>query len=401
MRARGLASVVLVVAGAAHAQHSVLADTFEGRSDVFTGSPWGYVFSGEGVIALSPLAAHRGDAGLRLIDTTANAGSDVGSKLDNPDLGVAPAASWARMWMRVVQVDQADDVIVLQLGRGGTGPAGRQQQIFVNGYEVASDGFVAGGLVTTLRYPLDAGWHLLELGWEGVGTSAGARELFVDGAPVGRDEGLDFSWPQTLQELNVGETYADLPFRGVIDFDDVRLSYAPPASRLTLAPGSGQLTVGRCSTVTLVLTDSHGQVVDGGAPTALKAGFALEGLPGAGCDGGVLDIAEGEAGPWQVGVLALDAGDGVLVIAPDDLVAVRARVSATSSAAGGGMTGAGGGTGETGGGSGGSSGGAGGSAGGAAAPGRYAAGCVCGAASDAAWLLPLLAALRLRRARRA
>lgn len=327
---------VWLVASVAVAQPSVLADDFEGRARPDT-APWDYGTTDEGVLQLTAAAAHRGAAGLRLDDQNAGTGQNVGSKVAHEKLGNAPASSWLRLWFRSAQLTQPGRQVVAQLGFGsGNTTTGRQQEIVLTGSRLTSDGRTTAGFTTTEAFvTLDGGWHLLELGWEGVGTSQGTRELFVDGTSAIRFENQAFGWPQSAQAVAVGGVFVERSFVGQLDFDDVRLSTDPPASQFGVV---GDALVGRCTPLRLELRDSRQGVVEL-APTELRLEVALEGADGAvhfgdGCDGGTHGlISAGTRGPWVVSVLANATGPATVVVQSDDLLTSRAPVNVVAEVA--------------------------------------------------------------------
>jgi len=327
-------AVVLVTTGAL-AQPSVLDDDFEGRADVFDPARWSYEYTAEGVLSLSAAAAHRGDAGFRVTDATgAGSTARVNSKLDRVFDAGEVERSYVRFWLR--SSSRAPNfVTILQVGKGGTGVNARQQDLVLERDTLEVNGFGANGLKQyDGQLTLDGGWHLVEFMWEGVGTDAGSRELYLDGVLGTRSEGLDFVWSQRQRELTLGETYSLESFQGVFDVDDLRLSELPPASRLSLADADASVSVGLCEALTLVLLDSRGSQVTSGAPTSMVVELDLVGVPGTVhgdplCStASSLQVAKGEAGPWRIGVRVFDGGTGALLIRPDDLLDQRAPLLA-------------------------------------------------------------------------
>ena len=209
----------------------------------FDAGPWGYSNVQPNVVqSFTPLAAHRGDGGYRLLDnySTGGNGSQGG-------IGIASlprdATIWLREWVRISPTSINGNAVF-------TGIAGQDLRVTAPGGELQLAGSAGGQFslfTTTVR--LDGGWHLMELYVEGIGTDAGTRALWFDGVRVARVGSLDFTGLGS-NLLQIGEWWSDdRRWTGSLDFDDVRLSVEAPASRLAVRevgriPGCVQVSVG-------------------------------------------------------------------------------------------------------------------------------------------------------------
>ncbi|MBX7097968.1 MAG: hypothetical protein K1X89_09660 [Myxococcaceae bacterium] len=411
----GRLRVVLLAAAVARpawAQSVLFADDFE-RGLVVGDAGWTRNVSGEGALSFTPLAAHRGDGGLRHVDvTSAAAGPVTGAHLSREALGPAGRDSWLRAWVRFTDVGSEGPLAFAMLGEASGVPTARQQELTreLNG-SLRCGGFDTGGYGSATIGPVDGGWHLFELGWLGVGTDAGERVPFLDGRPTTRQSGLDFSWDAgPAQQVQVGVPFASTrQFAGTIDWDDVRLSERPPASHLASAPGAPtSATLGACTAWPLTVHDSSGSPV--GPTPQVREVVRLRLTAGSGsvhagpdCSGGqALTIAPDESGPWNVSVRPGSTGALELTLEPEDLLPSTLSLQVTAGGGpggGGGSSGGGGGAGGAGGSS--SGGGSGGSGGGTGGPGEQAlrVGCGCTDAVGPLAALPAALLVLLRRRR--
>lgn len=405
------------------AQPSTHADDFEGRSTP-QGGQWNTLEQRETTLVLVPEAAHRGDGGLRVIDTSDGGASSSGTMLRRYDSGAIDAGFWLRSWFRLTRLDSPGTHSVLMMLRSDSAPLGRQQHVDLIDDRLGVSGATATGFTASPgTHPLDGGWVLVELGVEGLGTDAGVRELWVDGTLVARSV-EDFGFPLPIVgEVNVGEHFVAAPrsFTGLTDFDDLRASRARPASRAMLdAPGTAD--AGTCVTGSFLLVTSAQDAVTF-APTEFEASLTLdagEAHFGTGCTGpAVARFDAGSAGPFPISWRFTRGGVVTVGLETDDFLPSAAQVTVSATAGGGG--GASGGGGATGGGGaagggsvGGGGAGGGGSAGGGSTtgggsasgggggdvtptPGTFAVGCGC---TTSPLMLGVPALVLVRRLRR-
>ncbi|WNG25794.1 LamG domain-containing protein [Cystobacter fuscus] len=206
--------------------------------------------------------AHRGQYGLTLIDRN---NSNVSEYQGGTDFESTPLTSefFLRSWMRLRDVGNPGKVVAIQANpmkvelrllapdpiwelsvRKGT----EQTYASVHGTRVEQDR-----------------WYLVEFSARGLGTTHGEARLWVDGVEQGEaDEraalsGID--WRNTtvyvLKWLQVGEPWTDQGFfTGSIDFDDLRVSAVPMASRLQLQRPADASTSSGCIAVDVSLRSS-------------------------------------------------------------------------------------------------------------------------------------------------
>ncbi|WNG49846.1 hypothetical protein F0U60_41315 [Archangium minus] len=247
-----------------------MSDTPEGRWDS-TGA------SSPNTLTSGTAGAHRGQYGLTVVDRTSNAGSQANA---NAVRDALTQEFFIRTWLRLRNVSTPGSMVVLQalpakveLRLLAPGPiwelAGR------NGSDQATYVSFHGSRVEEER------WYLVEIHARGLGTAAGEARLWVDGVEQGALSGRD--WRGTnyvMNRLVVGEPWADKgEFIGTLDFDDVRVSTTPMASRLELRrPGDGETSSG-CIAVDVSLQSS---VSEAPAPAPYTMMVALAVTEGAG-----------------------------------------------------------------------------------------------------------------------
>ncbi|QRK08840.1 hypothetical protein JQX13_01310 [Archangium violaceum] len=198
--------------------------------------------------------AHRGQYGLTVVDRTSNAGSQANANVVRDPL---TTELHVRTWLRLRAVSTPGSMVVLQalparleLRLLAPGPiwelAGR------NGADQSTYVSIHGSRVEEER------WYLVEFSAWGLGTNAGEAKLWVDGVEQGVFSGRDWRGTNYLMSrLVVGEPWADAGnFIGSIDFDDVRVSATPMASRLELRRPVGAGDSSGCVAVDVSLRSS-------------------------------------------------------------------------------------------------------------------------------------------------
>lgn len=234
----------------------------------------------------------------------------------------------------------------------------------------------------------------------GVGTSAGRRTLFVDGAQVA-SEAVDLSRLVDPLTLALGGVALDGRMNGELHLDDVRVTEAPTGSRLQFV-GDASVPRGECARISFTQVSSLGEPVDGGSSdlwvvsvTAADAGAFLDPT----CrNSGPLVVDAGDPGPWSVWVRLETPGPVLVRVHSDDLLPSEFELRAVEDGGGGAAGGGAAGGGAAGGGAAGG-GAAGGGAAGGGVEGNAPPGCGCGV-TGAPWTLVLLVLERLGRNRR-
>jgi hypothetical protein len=265
------------------AASSLFADDFEGGTLLKTDTPagqWDVLVAPVAVNSLtpSPLAAHRGRLGLRQIDADGQTGVGNENHLQ-ADLATPSPSVYLRFWSRSTHYDAGEYflgamvMVPVPVPFSGTGQAETFQ------LDPVLDRFASGGFSADASYNFgytDAGdvtrWRLFEGAMLGLGTDAGTRVLWLDGVEVIRLSGIDWSG-ERFGGLNFGEYYGDLQYRGTLDFDDVRIDTAPPATRFEVT--ASDLTVGRCTPIGVALRHASGATAS--APYPLSADLLVSG----------------------------------------------------------------------------------------------------------------------------
>ncbi|HEX8537416.1 MAG TPA: LamG-like jellyroll fold domain-containing protein [Cystobacter sp.] len=235
-----LGCCVLLQPVSAAAASDWFSDDFETGALIAPEGRWDLARSiSPNTLANGAAGAHRGQYGLTLIDrNNSNASEYQGSA----DFENTPLTSefFLRSWMRLRDVGTSGRLIVIQANPLKVelrllGPLPLWELSVRKGTE-QTYASVHGPRVEQER------WYLVEFSARGLGTSNGEARLWVDGVEQGTSEqrttlsGLD--WRDALYVLKwiqVGEPWTDQgTFTGSIDFDDVRVSATPMASRLQL-----------------------------------------------------------------------------------------------------------------------------------------------------------------------
>ena len=178
--------------------------------------------------------AHRGRHGLTVVDRSSTSGTQANAAVEQGTTLTSEVS--VRTWMRIRGVSAIGTVVALQAM-----PVQVELRLQVPGpnWELAVR--TGSGRTYASRHgsklEVDR-WYLVEFTARGLGTDAGEVRFWVDGveqgAPLSRLDWRDTSH-YVFNRLMVGEPWSDTgTFTGSIDFDDVRVSAAPMASRLEL-----------------------------------------------------------------------------------------------------------------------------------------------------------------------
>ena len=259
---RILVLLLLTVAPASLGAGEQLIDDFEGPTLLTTDVPPGH-WSGldpyAGVtLTISGAARHRGDGGLRLLDSSGNAGAGNMTSVYSPPL-VLPATASLRFWMRVTATNEQGSSIVGQLLSGSAAVCDVMAEFSSNRLSLAGEDQFATYGVTPSSIALDAGTTLLvECAVVGMGTTSGRRSLYVNGVLAAEQAGLDLTG-LSVTEADFGEPYSDdRSFVGLLDFDDVRVADRLQASRLWIDAGAPVVSQGECREVGFGLVAADG-----------------------------------------------------------------------------------------------------------------------------------------------
>jgi uncharacterized protein (TIGR03382 family) len=235
------------------------ADDFEQGALLGPTSPWSTMRLVPGnTFAADPAAAHRGQFGARLVDAVtvgAARGEGVLETAQQRLNGDVYLRFWARasltgtdtVYLCTIISERSLDWAELELRL----PA---QELMLAGYE-SDAGFHQ--LKSSVQ-PAVSEWHLYEIAVQSAGTRRAGRSLWVDGTLSAQETELDQS-NGDIGAIDVGETWADVrAAQGTLDFDDVRISLAPPASRLAV-DAAADAGASECLPVKLSLLDSSGK----------------------------------------------------------------------------------------------------------------------------------------------
>jgi len=283
----------------------VAADDAE-RPFGLDGGPWTTSFDNEcatapsGGSSIGPAAAcaHRGAAGLRFVDGVSTAAPGCEAPLSADNFPPFQGGATFRAWMRLDTANGGTFLAIASVHRFGSPPAASfnlatnvsPPTVNVSGFDRLQVSSQEG---SSQLFSLGA-WHLVELQLEGVGSAAGVRRSYLDGAQVTVRSGLDFMGSNTALMIT-GFTYADpRSFTGTLCVDDVRLATRLSASHLRLS-GPPSPGVGRCAQVHADFLDS----ADAGAPLGARTAFTASSSAGV-----FVDVACAQ----PFGTVTLDAG---------------------------------------------------------------------------------------------
>ncbi|MGA9523435.1 MAG: MYXO-CTERM sorting domain-containing protein [Myxococcaceae bacterium] len=253
---------LIAVACAVCASPVVAAPVFS--DDVETGGAWDEVTPGpaSNAIQATSEAAHRDTYGIRHTDLDASAGGVQGVVIYK--FVPVQGRVYGRFWFRHTPQSTRGNLLVFRI-------AGVEAEIRIEhpvppaeptgaSWELAGRQGDAGTFVRAGAGPkVKVGeWELIELAVEGMGTANGKLTLFVDRQQVVSRSDLDFRDAMYVAGAVVlGGQWSDRPeFKGVSDFDDVRVSVEPPASRLGLSVAAAPEDVSNCVPLAVSLHDT-------------------------------------------------------------------------------------------------------------------------------------------------
>ncbi len=202
-------------------------------------------------LAIDAAAAHRGQSGLRITDTTTLPDTgELGSALYRPIAG--SNAQHVRFWFRAGTLTSATNqwVNIAMIHAQSTNQAVAELYFDAQDKRLHLQAF--GKTSTTPErksVSFDATvWHLIELSTENMGSNSARASAAIDGQVSVSIAGIDWSGVN-YTGLYVGQPYAaGLAFTGTLDFDDYRASAAEPASKLAFSIRPSLLRVGGCVT---------------------------------------------------------------------------------------------------------------------------------------------------------
>jgi hypothetical protein len=278
---RLLLAGALALSFASHAQ--VVADDFESG----TLSMWSVTATATCQLSANPQAAHRGNYGVRLVDTLAGTGPPVicGTAENRFSSRVGSGAYYARAWVRQTTASPGAGpyVTFASIQSSDVAAAGSWSLAAMemsgpddNAHFWGQDRATGGGGDPRGVSLTDGGWHLFEWELNGVATSDAGHSLWVDGVLRAEGAGADISgWGP--DRFLIGEVYSFDDWAGSFDFDDVRASTVPPASHFVVTAPLGA-RVGGCQPLAVSLQSAGG--LPSAPPYELDAVLA--------CDGGEL-----------------------------------------------------------------------------------------------------------------
>ncbi|WP_157774873.1 LamG-like jellyroll fold domain-containing protein [Melittangium boletus] len=228
-------------------------------------------------LASGAAGAHRGRYGLTVTDRTSNPGSLASASVEPG----APLSSefHVRTWLRLRAVSASGSVVAVQAL-----PALVELRLLAPEptWELAVRNGSGRTYVSLHGSRVEAErWYLVEFSARGLGTTAGEARLWVDGVEQGVLSGRDWrDAANVLDRLVVGEPWSDTgTFVGSLDFDDVRVSTSPMASRLGLQRPQDTGASSGCIPMDVSLRDS---ATGAPAPAPYETEVALSTVAGAG-----------------------------------------------------------------------------------------------------------------------
>lgn len=292
-------------------------------------------------LAASASAAHRGAFGLRAEDTNAQASSPSGQAWVEGALPSSMGSDiYVRSWVRVGSSNGLGSVDFAWLANPQSGEPATTLAVGLiasNGALFVGSNDEAGNLVDVTQAQLTTGrWYLLEAAATGIGAASGMRRVWLDGVQIHQRAR---AWTQTRWRPNrliLGEPWSQAPtFAGELHYDDVRVDWAPLASRWKLVFLPDRIPVDGCAAVRLELVDS----VSGApapAPYPVTATLSSTGLSAALFDDdqcsralaaeGAL-LPQGQTGR-EVWLRAAEEGEGALSAADVDFLPATASFTA-------------------------------------------------------------------------
>lgn len=228
-------------------------------------------------ITLTPLMAakHRGQFGVRLLDTEATDTLTFGTQLETR-LNETSSKLYSRLWVRVNSSNYGAGGTTLYVAKWSNGVrfanAGGCTLNYAAelqcGVESVSASNQADFRDEFTHFSLgDAGWALLETATYGRGTDAGTVMFFANGRKILQHDNVE-SYTDRFVSWNVGEVYSYDDWQGSVDFDDVRVDIVPLASRFTVTLPA-RVVEGRCFAVTVGLGSSS-------EPGPVEAPYAVQ-----------------------------------------------------------------------------------------------------------------------------
>ncbi len=301
----------LLCAWRAAAQTVTFSDGFESGTLLGSEVPPGQwtskvVQTTQNSLDASTLAARSGAYGLRFVDGRSTGGQGDENHLSRT-LDPSTGDFEFRLWMRVASSNDAGEIVAAMIhGPGGVNRSLLEIVVAWPGAQLQLQGYDRFGANGSQK--LDAswpvGWHEVALVVRNVGTTAGVREIWLDGVRLVQQTGIDWVGKQ-VDEVLLGEPWADRVWLGELHFDDVRAGTT--------------ITIG---------TDAGGDA----GPDAGPDGGPMDGGSDAGGDGGSIDAGGIDGGEADAGGERPDGGkpgpvdDGGSPVPGDDGGLVRADV---------------------------------------------------------------------------
>jgi hypothetical protein len=238
---------------------SLFGDDFESGTLLTTDTPPGQwdVLDPTPMTMLSATlaAAHRGDAGLLLVDNYADAGP-----AENGNVRKSLAASanaYARVWMKlnVTSTGGVGDIEPLTLRETSSNQDLATLQVFPDGGMQLSGWDQMGYTFTPVAGLITGGWQLIELAALNVGTNNGQRRVWIDGHPAAT---ATERWNgRVVDHFVLGGTWEnDSRWTGTVSYDDLRIEDGPQMS--TILPTLDAGALGDCIRVHVDMVDSDG-----------------------------------------------------------------------------------------------------------------------------------------------
>jgi hypothetical protein len=245
-----------------------------------SGGKWSSQSTGGPATTIGALAAaaRRGAFGLRVVDAESGAGTGSEAEVTYAHAPLRSGDYYFRTWFRL---SGSNDVGNAQLFQVGNPFAALYLELDPAFRSLSAGGYQSDGTWTgeggSLEIVPDR-WHLLEVHAVGIGTTGAVRRTYLDGALNTSRTGQNWA-SQAAASLSVGEPWTDdKAFTGTLDFDDLRVTTAPPATLLRVT-GPATIPAFSCAPMTVSLHDSAvGALAE--APYDLAVGVSLRGLPG-------------------------------------------------------------------------------------------------------------------------
>ncbi|WP_257459586.1 LamG-like jellyroll fold domain-containing protein [Archangium lipolyticum] len=268
------------------ASNDWFSDDFETgtlRASEIPAGRWSVVgASSPNALSNGAVGAHRGQYGLTVVDRTNASTPDSEASVSSDERAPLSSEFFVRAWMRLRDVSTPGSLVALQalpvqvelrLRSQSAGPV----------WELAVMTGASRTYVSFFGSRVEADrWHLVEFSASGLGTRSGEARLWVDGVEQGTGvSGRDWTDPSyVMKRVVMGEPWADSrTFTGTLDFDDVRVSATPMASRLVLRWPVDAATSSGCIPLEVSLRSS---ATGAPAPAPYETEVALAVTAGAG-----------------------------------------------------------------------------------------------------------------------